>query len=266
MHRRRALKMKMSFSLVLAFIVVAGSILSFGAAAQERELGPKCTQWNSFRVLFKKGDGKISDKSAKGLAAFIQEAGHECGYRLYATASKEGGYDKAYDIAGRRLSATGDFLKAQGVKPEMVLALSHWVDDGAADTNTARSAILYTLPKQGISCRQYEKRDPVQVHLFFYNQSSVISQQIKDDLDKFAASIRDARCNVELTALAAKEFTGSSAAKKNKELAKKRVKAIVDILTAAGIDSDRLIDTNVEYVGDKKPNVATSRLATASLM
>lgn len=258
--------MKMSFSLVLAFIVVAGSILSFGAAAQELDVGPKCTQWNSFRVLFKKGDGKISDETANALTAFIKEAGHDCGSRLYATASKEGGYDKAYDIAGRRLSATGDFLKAQGVKPEMVLALSHWVDDGAADTNTARSAILYTLPKQGISCRQYEKRDPVQINLFFYNQSSVISRQIKDDLDKFAASIRDSRCNVELTGLAAKEFTGSSAAKKNKELAKKRVKAIVDILTAAGIDSDRLIDTNVEYVGDNKPNVATSRLATASLM
>ena len=52
----------------------------------------------------------------------------------------------------------------------------------------------------------------------------------------------------------------------NKELAKQRVKAIEDILIAAGIDSDRLVDTKVEYVGDQKPNDARSRLATASLM
>ena len=44
------------------------------------------------------------------------------------------------------------------------------------------------------------------------------------------------------------------------------MKAIENILTAAGIDSDRLVDTKVEYVGDQKPNVARSRLATASLM
>jgi hypothetical protein len=202
------------FSLVPVFVVIvlAGIAASFGAAAQERDVGPKCVQWNSHRVLFKKGDG------------------------------------------------------TQGVKPEMVLALSHWVDDGAADTNTARSAILYTLPKQGISCRQYEKRNPLQVDLFFYSQSYIISPQVKGDLEKFASSIRDSRCNVELTALAAKEFTGADAAKTNKELAKQRVKAMVDIFTAAGIDSDRLVDTSVEYVGDKKPNVASSRLATASLM
>lgn len=259
--------MKYSFSLVLALVVIAGSAALFGeAAAQERDVGPQCTQWNSYRVLFNKGDGKIADDSAKALAAFIKEAGHDCGYRLYATASKEGGYDKAYAIAGRRLDATSDFLKAQGVKPEMVLALSHWVDDGAADTNTARSAILYTLPKQGISCRQYEKRDPVQVDLFFYSQSYVISPQVKGDLEKFAASIKDSRCNVQLTALAAREFTGANAAKTNKDLAKQRVKAIVDILTEAGIDSDRLVDTTVDYVGDKKPNVDVNRLATASLM
>ncbi|WP_281010018.1 MULTISPECIES: hypothetical protein [unclassified Mesorhizobium] len=40
----------------------------------------------------------------------------------------------------------------------------------------------------------------------------------------------------------------------------------MDIMTAIGIDSDRLIDTNVEYVGDKKPNTAKNRMATASLM
>lgn len=45
-----------------------------------------------------------------------------------------------------------------------------------------------------------------------------------------------------------------------------RVKAIENILTAGGIDSDRLVDTKVEYVGDQKPNVVRSRLATASLM
>lgn len=257
--------MKKSFSLVLALIIIVGSAAFFGAIAQERDVGPKCVQWNSYRVLFNKGDGKISGESAKSLAAFIKDAGHDCGYRLYATASKEGNYNKAYDVAGRRLNATGDFLKAQGVKPEMVLALSHWVDD-AADTNTARSAILYTLPKQGISCRQYEKRSAVQVDLFFYSQSYVISPQVKADLEKFAASIRDSRCNVELTAFAAREFTGADAAKTNKELAKQRVKAIEDILTAAGIDSDRLVDTNVEYVGDQKPNVVRSRQATASLM
>jgi outer membrane protein OmpA-like peptidoglycan-associated protein len=258
--------MKKSFSLVLALIVVVCSAAFFTAAAQERDVGPKCVQWNSYRVLFKKGDGKISGESAKALAAFVKDAGHDCGYRLYATASKEGNYNKAYDIAGLRLNATGDFLKAQGVKPEMVLALSHWVDDGAADTNTARSAILYTLPKQGISCRQYEKRSPVQVDLFFYSQSYVISPGVKADLETFAAGIRDSRCNVELTAYAATEFTGKDPAKTNKELAKQRLKAMVDILTAAGIDSDRLVDTNVEYVGDKKPNVPRSRLATASLM
>lgn len=258
--------MKKSFILVLAFISAAASTVGFSAVAQERDLGPNCTQWNSYRVLFNKGDGKISTDSASALKAFIKDAGQDCGYRLYATASKEGGYDKADGIAGRRLNATSDFLKAQGVKPEMVLALSHWVDDGAADTKTARSAILYTLPKQGISCRQYEKRAPVQVHLFFDSQSSVISSQIKDDLDKFAASIKDSRCNVELTALAAKEFKGANVAKTNKALAKQRVKAMVDILTAAGIDSDRLIDTNVEYIGDSKPNTARNRLATASLM
>jgi len=60
--------------------------------------------------------------------------------------------------------------------------------------------------------------------------------------------------------------TRNSAAKANKELARQRVKAMVDILTAARIDSDRLIDTNVEYVGDSKPNTANNRLATASLM
>jgi hypothetical protein len=60
--------------------------------------------------------------------------------------------------------------------------------------------------------------------------------------------------------------TQNSAAKANKELARQRVKAMVDILTAAGIDSDRLIDANVEYVGDSKPNTANNRLATASLM
>ncbi|MGX5849982.1 OmpA family protein [Mesorhizobium sp. PL10] len=258
--------MKKSFSLVLALIVIVCSAAFFTASAQERDVGPKCVQWNSYRVLFTKGVGTISEESVKALAAFIKDAGHDCGYRLYATASKEGNYNKAYDIAGRRLDATGDFLKAQGVKPEMVLALSHWVDDGAADTNTARSAILYTLPKQGISCRQYEKRSPVQVDLFFYSQSYVISPQVKADLEKFAASIRDSRCNVELTAFAATEFTGANAAKTNKELAKQRAKAIEDILTAAGIDSDRLVDTHVEYVGDQKPNVVRSRLATASLM
>lgn len=258
--------MKKLFSLVLALIVFVCSAAPFTAAAQERDVGPKCVQWNSYRVLFEKGDGKISGESAKALAAFVKDAGHDCGYRLYATASKEGNYNKAYDIAGRRLDATGDFLKAQGVKPEMVLALSHWVDDGAADTNTARSAILYTLPKQGISCRQYEKRSPVQVDLFFYSQSYVISPRVKADLETFAASIRDSRCNVELTALAATEFTGADAAKTNKELAKQRVKAIEDILIAAGIDSDRLVDTKVEYIGDQKPNDVRSRLATASLM
>ena len=258
--------MKKSFILVLAFISTFASAVSFGAAAQQRDVGPNCTQWNSYRVLFNKGDGKISKDSANALKAFIKDAGKDCGYRLYATASKEGSYNKANDIAGRRLDVTSDFLKAQGVKPEMVLALAHWVDDGAADTNKARSAILYTLPKQGISCRQYEKRAPAQVALFFYSQSSVISPQVKDDLDKFAASIKDSRCNVELTAVAAKELTGASAAKANKELARQRVKAMVDILTAAGIDSDRLIDTNVEYVGDSKPNTANNRLATASLM
>lgn len=258
--------MKKSLGLVLAFIVIAGSAMSFGAAAQERDVGPKCVQWNAHRVLFKKGDGTISKDSANALTAFIKEAGRDCGYRLYATASKEGNFNKAFDIAGRRLNATGDFLKAQGVKPEMVLALSHWVDDGAADTNTARSAILYTLPKQGISCRQYEKRSPVQVVLFFDNQSYVISARVNDDLERFAASIRDSRCNVALTAFAATEFTGADAAKTNKELAKQRLKAIEDILTAAGIDSDRLVDTKVEYVGDQKPNVVRSRLATASLM
>lgn len=258
--------MKNSSYLALAFIIIvmAGSAASFGAAAQERDVGPKCVQWNSYHVLFKKGDSKISGDSANALKAFIKDAGRDCGYRLYATASKEG--DKAYDIAGRRLNATGDFLKAQGVKPEMVLTVQHWVDDGAADTNAARSATLYTLPKQGISCRQYEKRSPVQVDLFFSSQSYVISPQVKDDLEKFAASIRDLRCNVELTALAAKEFTGANAAKTNKELAKQRVKVMMDILTAAGIDSDRMVDTNVEYIGDKKPNVASSRLAIASLM
>ncbi len=168
--------------------------------------------------------------------------------------------------ADRRLNATSDFLKTQGVKPEMVLPVQHWVDDGAADTKAARSAILYTLPKQGISCRKYEKRGPVQVDLFFDSQSYVISPRVKDDLEKFAASIQNSRCNVELTALAAREFTGADAAKTNKELAKQRVKVMVDILTAAGIDRDRLVETNVEYVGDKKANVARSRLATASLM
>jgi outer membrane protein OmpA-like peptidoglycan-associated protein len=256
--------MKKSSYLALTFIVVAGSTASFGAAAQERDVGPKCVQWNAHRVLFKKGDGTISKDSANALTAFIKEAGHDCGYRLYATASKEG--NKAYDIAGRRLNATSDFLKAQGVKPEMVLPVQHWVDDAAADTKTARSAILYTLPKQGISCRQYEKRSPIQIDLFFDSQSYVISPQVKDALEKFAASIRDSRCNVELTAYAAKELTGADASKTNKELAKQRVKAIEDILTAAGIDSDRLVDTNVEYVGDQKPNVARSRQATASLM
>ena len=44
------------------------------------------------------------------------------------------------------------------------------------------------------------------------------------------------------------------------------MKAIEDILSAGGIDSDRLVDTKVEYVGDQKPNVVRSRLATASLM
>lgn len=258
--------MTKSLGLVLAFIVITGCAMSFGAAAQERDMGSKCTQWNAHRVLFKKGDGKISEESAKALAAFVKDAGHDCGYRLYATASKEGNYKKAYDIAGLRLDATGDFLKAQGVKPEMVLVLSHWVDDGAADTNTARSAILYTLPKQGISCRQYEKRSPVQVDLFFYSQSYVISPRVKADLEKFAASIRNSRCNVELTALAATEFTGADAAKTNKELAKQRLKAVEDILTAAGIESDRLVDTKVEYVGDQKPNGVRNRLATASLM
>lgn len=251
-------------SLGLLFVAISGSF--FTAAAQERDLGPKCTEWNSYRVLFKKDDGKISDETAKGLAAFVKETGHDCGYRLYATASKEGGYDKADGIAGRRLSATRDFLKDQGVKPEMVLALSHWVDDSVADTNQARSAILYTLPKQGISCRQYEKRSPVQIALFFNSKSSVISSKVKRALNKFAASIRDTRCNVELTAMAAKEIAGTDAAKTNKGLAKQRVKAIMDILTAAGIESDRLIDTNVDYVGDKKPNTAKNRMATASLM
>jgi len=66
--------------------------------------------------------------------------------------------------------------------------------------------------------------------------------------------------------LAAREFTRANAAKTNKDLAKQRVKAIVDILTEAGIDSDRLVDTTVDYVGDKKPNVDVNRLATASLM
>ncbi|TIP16503.1 MAG: hypothetical protein E5X92_12885, partial [Mesorhizobium sp.] len=163
-------------------------------------------------------------------------------------------------------NATRAFLKAQGVKPEMVLALSHWVDDRASDRNQARSAILYTLPKQGISCRQYEKRSPAQVALFFDSRSSVISPPVKRDLEKFANSIKDTRCNVELTALAAKEITGANAAKTNKDLAKQRIKAIMDIMTAIGIDSDRLIDTNVEYVGDKKPNTAKNRMATASLM
>lgn len=69
-----------------------------------------------------------------------------------------------------------------------------------------------------------------------------------------------------LTVFAATEFTGADAAKTNKQLAKQRLKAIEDILTAAGIDSDRLVDTKVEYVGDQKPNVVRSRLATASLM
>ncbi|TGS87702.1 hypothetical protein EN817_09975 [Mesorhizobium sp. M3A.F.Ca.ET.174.01.1.1] len=250
----------------LAVFIIAVSAAFFPAVAQEGDVGPKCTQWNSHRVLFTKGDGKISAESAKALGEFVNGAGHDCGYRLYATASKEGGYDKAYDIAGRRLNATSDFLKAQGVKPEMVLALSYWVDDGAADTSQARSAILYTLPKQGISCRQYEKRRPEQVHLVFASRSSVISAKVKRELEKFAASIRDTRCNVEMTALAAKEFTGANAAKINKDLAKRRVKAIENILTAASIDSDRLVDTKVEYIGDKKPNVAKNRLATASLM
>ncbi|WP_167483925.1 OmpA family protein [Mesorhizobium tamadayense] len=259
--------MKSIVGLVLGLFVVAVSGAFFtAAAAQERDVGPKCTQWNSYRVLFKKGDGKISDETAKGLAAFVKDAGRDCGYRLYATASKEGAYDKADSIAGRRLNATSDFLKAQGVKPEMVLALSHWVDDRATDKNQARSAILYTLPKQGISCRRYEKRSPVQVALFFDSKSSVISQRVKSELEKFAAGIKDSRCNVELTATAAKEITGAKPDKTNKDLAKQRIKAIMDILTAAGIDSDRLIDTNVEYVGDRKPNTAKSRLATASLM
>ncbi|RVC56759.1 MAG: hypothetical protein EOS65_08430 [Mesorhizobium sp.] len=258
--------MKKSFILVLAFISAVASTVTFSAVAQERDVGPNCTQWNSYRVLFKKGDGKIAEDSANALKAFIKDAGKDCGYRLYATASKEGGYDKADGIAGRRLNATSDFLKVQGVKPEMVLALSHWVDDSATNTNTARSAIGYTLPKQGISCRQYERRAAVQVHLFFDSQSSVISSRIKNDLEKFAASIKDSRCNVELTALAAKEFKGANAVKTNKALARQRLKVIVDILTAAGIDGDRLIDTNVEYVGDSKPNVARNRLAIASLM
>jgi len=60
--------------------------------------------------------------------------------------------------------------------------------------------------------------------------------------------------------------TQNSAAKANKELARQRAKATVDILTAAGIDRDRLIDANVEYVGDSRPNTANNRLATASLM
>jgi phosphoribosylaminoimidazole-succinocarboxamide synthase len=94
----------------------------------------------------------------------------------------------------------------------------------------------------------------------------VIGPRVKADLEAFAASIRDSRCNVELTALATTEFTGADAAKTNKELAKQRVKAIEDILTAAGIDSDRLVDTKVEYVGDQKPNDVRSRMATASLM
>ncbi|OHV86868.1 OmpA family protein [Mesorhizobium sp. ORS 3428] len=256
--------MKFVFSLALAFIIVASSAICFKAAAEERDVGPKCTQWNSYRVLFKKGNGKISDETAKSLAVFVKGAGRDCGYRLYATASKEG--NKAYDIAGRRLNATADFLRVQGVKPEMVLAVQHWVDDGAADTNQARSAIVYTLPKQGISCRKYEKRSAVQVNLVFDSQSSVISPQVKSDLEKFAASIKDARCNVELTAQAAKEFTGADAAKTNKDLAKQRIKAIVDVMTAAGINNDRLIDTHVDYVGDKKPNIAKNRLATASLM
>ncbi|TIU29604.1 MAG: hypothetical protein E5W38_20865 [Mesorhizobium sp.] len=260
------MKMKSVFSLILAIFIVAGSAASFKATAQERDVGPKCTQWNSYRVLFKKGEGKISDETANSLAAFLKDSGRDCGYRLYATASKEGNYTKADGIAGRRLDATKDFLKTQGVKPEMVLALSHWVDDSAADTKQARSAILYTLPKQGISCRQYEKRSPLQVPMFFDSQSLVISPQVKSDLEKFATSIKDTRCNVELTAMAAKEFTGANTAKTNKELAKQRVKAIMDILTAAGIDSDRLIDTHVDYVGDKKPNTAKNRLATASLM
>ncbi|WP_292351277.1 hypothetical protein [Mesorhizobium sp.] len=200
------------------------------------------------------------------MKAFVKDAGHDCGYRLYATASKEGKYNEADRIAGRRIDAASDFLKAQGVKPEMVLPVQHWVDDAAADTNAARSAIVYTMPKQGVSCRQYEKRAPAQVHLFFDSRSSVISSRIKDELEKFAASIKDTRCNVELTALAANEFPGANAAKTNKELARRRVKAMVDILTAAGIDSDRLIDTNIEYVGDGKPNVARNRLAIASLM
>lgn len=258
--------MKSIVGLVLGLFVIPLSAAFFTAAAQERDVGPKCTQWNSYRVLFKKGDSKISDETAKGLAAFVKDAGRDCGYRLYATASKEGAYDKADGIAGQRLNATRAFLKAQGVKPEMVLALSHWVDDRASDRNQARSAILYTLPKQGISCRQYEKRSPAQVALFFDSGSSVISPPVKRDLEKFANSIKDSRCNVRLTALAAKEFIGADAAETNKDLAKQRIKAIMDILSAAGIDSDRLVDTNVEYVGDKKPNTAKNRMATASLM
>jgi hypothetical protein len=256
--------MKCVFSLFLGLFIVACSAGSFTAMAADRDIGPKCTQWNSYRVLFKKGEDKISDEAAKNLAAFVKDAGHDCGYRLYATASKEG--DKAYDISGRRLNAAAAMLKTQGVKPEMVLAVQHWVDDSATDTNQARSAILYTLPKQGISCRKYEKRSPAEVDLYFSSQSAIISPQLKSDLEALAASIRDSRCNVELTAVAAKEFTGADAAKTNKALAKQRIKVMVDILTAAGIDSDRLIDTNVDYVGDKKPNVAKNRLATASLM
>ncbi|RWM93197.1 MAG: hypothetical protein EOR86_20345 [Mesorhizobium sp.] len=256
--------MRNTLSLVLAVVTLAVSAIFFGATAQERDIGPKCIQWHSYRVLFKKGDGRVTDEAGKSLAAFVKDAGRDCGYRVYATASKEG--RKAYEIAGRRLDAVSDFLTTQGVKPEMVLPVQHWVDDGAADTKQARSAIVYTLPKQGISCRQYEKRSPVQVQLVFDSKSSVISPQVKSDLEKFANSIKDTRCNVELTALAAKEITGANAAKTNKDLAKQRIKAIMDIMTAIGIDSDRLIDTNVEYVGDKKPNTAKNRMATASLM
>lgn len=258
--------MRAMASLFLALFVFSIGTAMQQAAAQERDIGPKCTQWNQHRVLFKRGGHALTGESAASLLAFIKEAGRDCGYRLYATASKEGGFKTAFALAGRRLSSTERFLKENGVPPEMVLALSHWVDDNAKDVNESRSAIVYTLPKQGVSCRMTEQREPVEVQLWFNEKSYVISPQRKEDLEKFAQSILTSRCNIEVTAFAVNEFGGSKAEERNKELAKQRAKGVRDILIAVGIDADRIVNTSIKNLATNTPNTPSNRRAVASLM
>jgi outer membrane protein OmpA-like peptidoglycan-associated protein len=253
-------------SILLTLAGISAGIQVLPAFSQEREIGPKCTPWNQHRVLFKRGGHSLTADSAATLLAFIKEAGRDCGYRLYATASKEGGFKTAFSLAGRRLSSTEAFLKENGVAPEMVLPLSHWVDDAAKDVKEARSAIIYTLPKQGVSCRKTEQRQPVEVQLWFEEKSYVISTQRKEDLENFAKSILSSRCNVEITAFAVSEYKGRKAEEKNKELAKQRAKGVRDILISAGIDADRLVNTAVKNAPVNTPNTASNRRAVAALM